>query len=404
MGETMEAEAAAERAVLDVLIAELRKRSRKALTGDEQLRIRDHVRAVMREKRLELVGRGARRVDDLKRQVGQVRSRVSTFAKKEPVVKTVDKLLFTGGVAWVGVTEYVLLELSPDVMGLWYLCSISPMLAHRVVTYYRAGMIYFCLDFCYFVNALCVACVLARVGPDSAGFRYCFAMANGPLVTAVLVWRNSFVFHDLDRVCSTMLHALPPVWTYALRWGGGAQCGTWRPFRDLATTLTLYALWQVLYIAKTEWLDREHIEKQNEQTSLRWLVRDKKSVMNRLCKQTCVLLRLMRPDDHFDETRWSTKFTFWAAQLVYTVMTLAPVSLMWYSRLFHGGYLILMYTAAIYNGASYYIEVFSSRYNKKFQSPPVEAAPAPAAAPPLAIPAAQDLSCHDAAAERSLLD
>ena len=43
-------------------------------------------------------------------------------------------------------------------------------------------------------------------------------LANGPLAWAILVWRNSFVFHSVDKVTSTFIHAMPPLVTFCQRW------------------------------------------------------------------------------------------------------------------------------------------------------------------------------------------
>ena len=45
--------------------------------------------------------------------------------------------------------------------------------------------------------------------PAAWGFPCAFALCNGPLLAAVLAWRNSFVFHNLDKVTSTALHGAP---------------------------------------------------------------------------------------------------------------------------------------------------------------------------------------------------
>lgn len=37
---------------------------------------------------------------------------------------------------------------------------------------------------------------------------YC---SNGPLLWAIITWRNSLVFHDLDKITSVMIHAFPPI-------------------------------------------------------------------------------------------------------------------------------------------------------------------------------------------------
>ncbi|KAJ8603470.1 hypothetical protein CTAYLR_005103 [Chrysophaeum taylorii] len=335
-------------------IRELRRRSRLHVTGDENVRIRDHVRK------------------NVNKRVVRVKSHVREYVERPPVVKTVDKILFTSGVVWVVGTEYVLL-CAQHRMAAWYVFSILPLMTHRVVTYRKSGFIYFCLDFCYFTNLLCFVCIALEVPPRL--FEIVFSLCNGPLVFAIVVWRNSFIFHSLDHVCSTMLHALPPLWTFTLRWNGDPRPPM--PFAAAyVAAVGTYALWQSLYIAKTEWLDRDYILARKDQfTSLRWIVRDPRGTMYRLSKKCLVSWRLMRCDEEFDETAWLTKVTFWVGQLIYTLLTLLPVPLMWASRQVHAAFLAFMYLTSIYNGASYYIEVFSRRYNLKFDDPKVEDTP-----------------------------
>eukprot|EP00629_Pelagomonadales_sp_RCC1024_P012005 CAMPEP_0119282530 /NCGR_PEP_ID=MMETSP1329-20130426/26910_1 /TAXON_ID=114041 /ORGANISM="Genus nov. species nov., Strain RCC1024" /LENGTH=381 /DNA_ID=CAMNT_0007283191 /DNA_START=95 /DNA_END=1237 /DNA_ORIENTATION=+ len=316
--------AAALTAAMSERVRELRpQRSlRKALTGDADTRIRDHVKTMSQEPR---------------------------------VVKAVDKCLFTGGVAWVGVTEYVIL-CHADLLGLWYVATIAPLLCHRVVTYLEQGYYYFLLDFCYAVTLLCcgiVACDWLAVALPPRVFAVAFACCNGPILSAIIGWRNSFVFHSLDHVTSTVLHALPPVWTFATRW---AIEGDAPP--DLVAmyvySVLFYCVWQLLYILKTEWLDAEYIRESGDTTALRWLTEDTRNGMNRLCRFVMVKLGGMEPGELFDYRQLKTKLIFWGGQLCYTLVTLAPAPLFWRYRLLHLCTLLFMYTTAIYNGASYY--------------------------------------------------
>eukprot|EP01132_Coremiostelium_polycephalum_P002277 gene2277-2804_t len=53
-------------------------------------------------------------------------------------------------------------------------------------------------------------------------FCSCFSFMNGPILLAVLPYRNSLVFHSLDKATSVLIHILPSVVTYSLRclWNG----------------------------------------------------------------------------------------------------------------------------------------------------------------------------------------
>lgn len=94
--------------------------------------------------------------------------------------------------------------------------------------------------------------------------------------------------------------------------------------------------------------------------------------MNVACKAALVKVGAMRRDEAFDAETRKTKLAFWGFQLLYTLVTLAPTPLLWRRKALHVAWIGLMFSAAVYNGASYYIEVFSKRYNQKFDPPPTE--------------------------------
>jgi len=41
-----------------------------------------------------------------------------------------------------------------------------------------------------------------------------FGIANGPLAWATYIFRNSLVFHDVDKMTSVYIHVLPLFLTY----------------------------------------------------------------------------------------------------------------------------------------------------------------------------------------------
>ena len=48
-----------------------------------------------------------------------------------------------------------------------------------------------------------------------------FALVNGPLAWSILIFRNSLVFHDIDRTTSTFIHLSPAILSWCVRWGAG---------------------------------------------------------------------------------------------------------------------------------------------------------------------------------------
>lgn len=95
-------------------------------------------------------------------------------------------------------------------------CRTVPLLAYRYVTYSMKKHHYFMLDFCYSVNVLCFAHLF--LAPSSTTvFALAFMSSCGPLAWAVIAWRNSLVFHDIDKTTSLFIHIMPPLLMYAQR-------------------------------------------------------------------------------------------------------------------------------------------------------------------------------------------
>jgi hypothetical protein len=70
-------------------------------------------------------------------------------------------------------------------------------------------------DFCYYTNFLCL---VALVYPSTALRQLVFLYAMGPLAWAIAAWRNSLVFHSIDKITSVFIHAFPGLLAFSWRW------------------------------------------------------------------------------------------------------------------------------------------------------------------------------------------
>lgn len=85
----------------------------------------------------------------------------------------------------------------------------------RYYTYHQRGYHYFLADLCYFVNMMLVLSLW--VFPNSRRLMistYCLCYGNN--AWAIAMWRNSMVFHSLDKVTSLFIHIMPPVVLHCL--------------------------------------------------------------------------------------------------------------------------------------------------------------------------------------------
>ena len=322
----------------------------------------------------------------------QVREYWAEKRKAPTVVRLIDKFGFLFGVLSLASSEYVLCRL-PALFWGWYALFMGVMLATRIPDYRHKRFGYFLFDFCYFANATQFI-QLVGFPSNCALFKVNFAFAMGPLCAAVILWRNSLVFHDHEKVITVWIHVLPSWLVYATRWQDGsgtfkgrmAALGNCEAFgvADYVRSLAGYALWQALYFIKTEVLDRDALDADPScQTSLRWLASDTERPIHGLVLGLVRKCGLMGATELFDSAKNKTKLIFMASQLIYTAITLVPVPLLYRSYWLLTVTVPAIFSVAVYNGGEYYIEVFSRRYYRQFGEAAGETVRDPDAEPPV---------------------
>eukprot|EP00968_Pinguiococcus_pyrenoidosus_P020334 scaffold2350_cov259-Pinguiococcus_pyrenoidosus.AAC.2 len=167
--------------------------------------------------------RGASIKKQMRRVVtGTKDKRIRDFIKEKstepPVARWLDQISFTIGVLAIIFSEFILLH-APELFWLWYLIQMSVMIGLRIFSYHKCKWQYFLIDFCYFANFCCFAQVM--LAPRSClATKINFVNSHGPLLTAIVAWRNSLVFHDVDKMTTVYLHMMPSWLLYSLRWFG----------------------------------------------------------------------------------------------------------------------------------------------------------------------------------------
>lgn len=141
-----------------------------------------------------------------------------------------EKLSFIAGVLNIFVSGY-LIGAHPELFYYWFTVQLCYFMPIRYYTYHKRGYHYFLADMCYFVNLLLLLTIW--VAPQSKRLfisTYCLAYGNNAV--AIAMWRNSMVFHSLDKVTrlvvrhsslisltedvSLFIHIMPPVTLHCL--------------------------------------------------------------------------------------------------------------------------------------------------------------------------------------------
>lgn len=298
------------------------------------------------------------RKEKLKKKWMEQKMKIKQKIRAPPFLRTSDKIAFTLSLSGLLMTEFILLKF-PEHMIYWYTLLIFPLLATRYYFYHKIKYHYFMLDFCYYCQAMTL--IWFYFFPEnSTFFEVLFAATNGPLAIGIVMWRNSLVFHDLDKITSVFIHMFPPLVTFCLRWYPNkiVVCSSSSCIPSASITFgfsfVFYTIWQILYILKTEYIDREKLDKDRKiiTTSRFWTE----------IKPHPIYLFVRKRGWNIDPLVILT-----CSQTVYTLLSLLPIMPIFVSFELHCLYLGSIFLICVWNGANFYFEVFVGTYQKRLE-------------------------------------
>ncbi|KAG0018299.1 hypothetical protein BGZ80_007345 [Entomortierella chlamydospora] len=279
--------------------------------------------------------------------------------KKASVVRLMDKIAFTLGMFECCCTPWLVSQY-PEWIPLVHTVQSVILIAVRYVLYKKKSWHLFLLDMCYFVNA--VVLLYLYVFPQSqALLGAVWLLSQGPLAFAIITWRNSLVLHSLDKVTSVYIHMSPPITLYVVRWlypdptryPALRDMSVLPTLSSLAAAIGIYLTWQVAYYIFVVVRQREKIKAGKRVTSYTWLLNDPKGGAISKVAHT------------FGE-KYSI-LTFMAMQLTYTFVTCLFALLLYRNFKLNTIFLVSLFIVSVWNGACYYMEVFSKQYEKHME-------------------------------------
>ncbi|CAN1185844.1 Glycerophosphocholine acyltransferase 1 [Linum perenne] len=224
---------------------------------------------------------------------------------------------------------------------------------------------YYLLDFCYYANTIFLVNLLLYPKNEKF-FMVCFSFAEGPLAWALIVWRCSLVFNSLDKLVSVLIHLLPGVVFFTIRWWNPATFEAMHPEGTARRVswpyvleeksfllnwlfwvpLAAYTLWQILYFLIVNVLRRQRLLRDPEvMTSYRELSKKARKANNVWWRLSGVL---------GDQNRMLMYIVF---QMIFTVATMALTVPIFLSYRLHVVFQLLKVSAAVWNGGSFLLEV-----------------------------------------------
>ena len=345
---------------------------------DKVRRSRDALKSRTQNARNRMVEEWRRRVPAADEQFDRYRKRMRQRVDKlgrqwndTKVITLREKVSFICGVMNIFISGY-LIGGYPQYFHLWYTAQLVYFMPIRFFTYHRRGYHYFLADLCYFVNMLLMLSLWAF--PSSKRlFTSAFCLAFGNNAVAIIMWRNSLVFHSFDKVTSLFIHIMPcatlhclvhlypmdqlearfpAIWAVKTA-GPGSPNAYANIISMLAWSSIPYAFWQLTYYVFITVRRREKIAA-GRPTSFTWL--------RRSYAKTWIGKFVLSVPDALQEP------TFMMIQYSYAVLTMLPCPLWLISRHASTVFLLVVFAWSIYNGSTYYIDVFGKRFQKELEA------------------------------------
>ncbi|KFH43255.1 putative membrane protein-like protein [Hapsidospora chrysogenum ATCC 11550] len=312
--------------------------------------------------------------EQLDRYRKRMQERVDKLGKQWNNTKAVslrEKVSFICGVMNIFISGY-LIGGYPEYFHLWYTAQLVYFMPIRFFIYRRRGYHYFLADLCYFTNFL-LALSLWVFPASKRLFTAAYCLAFGNNAVAIIMWRNSLVFHSFDKVTSLFIHIMPcatlhcvvhlfgeekqrqrfpAIWT--IRNSGPDSPTAYANVLSMIAWSTLpYAVWQLSYYFFIIVRRREKIAA-GRPTSFTWL--------RRSYSKTWIGKIVLALPDALQEP------AFMMIQYLYACLTIVPCPLWFLSRWASSGFLLAVFSWSIYNGSTYYIDVFGKRFQKELEA------------------------------------
>ncbi|THC97993.1 hypothetical protein EYZ11_002495 [Aspergillus tanneri] len=258
-----------------------------------------------------------------------------------------EKISFIAGVLNIFISGYII-GAHPEYFYIWFSAQLAYFMPIRFYRYHKKGYHYFLADLCYFVNLLCLLSLW--VFPRSTRlFISTFCLVFGNNAVAIAMWRNSMVFHSMDKVVR-LKERFPAV--YDIKFSDPQSPDHFSLLTMMGWATIPYVIWQLTYHCFITVRRAEKIAA-GRPTSFTWL---RKSYAKTWIGKIVLSL---------PESLQSPAFML--IQYVYALLTMIPCPLWLWSKWASGIFLTGLFILSIHNGATYYIDVFGKRFQKELE-------------------------------------
>jgi hypothetical protein len=274
-----------------------------------------------------------------------------------------DQIVFTGSIVNLGVMMYWMGQW-PQYFWIWHLVNAIVLISIRWYVFRQDKQHYFLYDFCYWANLYSIVYVTISAENHNM-FQVLFMVSNGPLAWSIPAFKSRAVFHNLQQMTTIFIHFSPMALTFCLRWtnakhefaiceGGDKNpdsCGDISASHLVILAITrFYLWWMVLYFMWVFIILDKRVKRKGYTTLFTWMANT--HVMGDI-------IRAISPSEVIQ------KAVYLLGHYVFALITMVLATFLWKNFYLHLVFLAGIGTFAAWNGAGYYLNIFTSRYEQE---------------------------------------
>ncbi|XP_030842736.1 uncharacterized membrane protein YGR149W [Strongylocentrotus purpuratus] len=248
-----------------------------------------------------------------------------------------------------------------------YTAYLSVLIPIRAYKYTNLKWQFFLADWCYVANAMSILFLWAAPYKSNY-FMIVFGVTNGPVTWSIVLFRNCLVPHSIERMTCLIIHLMPSLITYLVRWYPTETSQHW--YQDFANTtrmematgweflwlvavpLACYMCHLVLYLALFVWALGSTFSSSEYLNNYTFIAYQSNNVFSRAIRCKGGKFRFL---------------VYMIFQGIYASITIAMTWLWFNFWIAHIVFLCFVFTIATYNGSTYYLDLFPK---KAFESDP----------------------------------
>ncbi|XP_063965718.1 uncharacterized protein LOC129276618 [Lytechinus pictus] len=239
-----------------------------------------------------------------------------------------------------------------------YLFVLLPIRAYK---YTAMKWQFFLADWCYVANLMSLLYLWAAPY-KSTFFMIVFGVSNGPVTWSIILFRNCLAPHSIERMTCLVIHLMPSLVTYLIRWYPTETSQHWyKDFADttlveiatgweflwlLAVPLACYLGHLVLYLLFFMWILGSTFSSSEYLNNYTYIVYQGNNFFSRAIRCKGGKFKLL------------VYLTF---QCIYASITITLTWLWFNFWIAHIVFLCSVFTIATYNGSTYYLDLFPKK-------------------------------------------